>query len=203
MGWNCACSGGSGDKRVKHYEWPIEVAECHSALSICNGSCSLKNNGNDRVACFTACTSSYPCNTIEAPFSNLRVKSVYDKPAGYMPPLEDKDIELTIGMKFGADTPGMDDADKHAQKSNDPGRLPKIVPRSDGDDDDGSPTKSGKGKGKDKGGNGSYRKGTHPGNNDGGQLASGAVHATGQAANKMVILAATAAAAVAGVLNFA
>ncbi|KAJ1723418.1 hypothetical protein LPJ53_002228 [Coemansia erecta] len=199
MGWNCACNGGSGDKRIKHYEWPVEVAECHAALSTCNGSCALKSNGNDRVACFTGCTSSYPCNTIEAPFSNLRVKSVYDKPAGYMPPLEDKDIELTIGMKFGADTPGMDDADKRAQKTNDPGRLPKIVPRSDDDDDD-SVAKPGRGKGKNKGGNGSYRKGAHPGNADGGQLASGAVHATGQCANKVALLVA---AAVAGVLSFA
>ncbi|KAJ1647089.1 hypothetical protein LPJ64_001484 [Coemansia asiatica] len=183
MGWNCACSGGSGEKRVKHYEWPIEVAECHAALSICNSACAAKVNGNDRVSCFTSCTTSYPCNTIEAPFSSLRVQSVFDKPAGYMSPSDDKDIELTIGMKFGADTPGMDDAEKSLQKTNDPGKLPKIVPRSGDDDDSDGDSKSGKRRGagangRDRDFGGSYRKNVHPSGSDGARLVSAGVGKT-------------------------
>ncbi|KAJ2588769.1 hypothetical protein H4R99_007686 [Coemansia sp. RSA 1722] len=177
MGWNCACSSGSGEKRVRHYEWPMEIAECHAALATCNDACMAKVNGNDRVACFTGCTTNYPCNTVEAPFSTLRVQSVFDKPTGYMPPTDNKDIELTIGMKFGADTPGMDDAEKRLQRTNDPGMLPKIVPRSADDDDgnadgiSGKPRGAGAG-GRDKNAGGSYRKNMHPAGGDGGRLVS-------------------------------
>ncbi|KAJ1814674.1 hypothetical protein LPJ56_002955 [Coemansia sp. RSA 2599] len=184
MGWNCACSGGSGEKRVKHYEWPMEVAECHAALSVCNSACAAKANGNDRVSCFTGCTNNYPCNTVEAPFSSLRVQSVFDKPAGYMPPTDDRDIELTIGMKFGEDTPGMDDAEKRLQKTNDPGKLPRIVPRFGDDDSDGN---SGKPRGagadgRDRGAGGSYRKNAHPAGGDGARLVSAGAGASCSAA---------------------
>ncbi|KAJ1880178.1 hypothetical protein LPJ66_011547 [Kickxella alabastrina] len=185
MGWNCACVGGSGEKRVPHFEWPIEVAECGAALKFCNKGCIERPNDNNRGACFTTCATDYPCNTIEAPFSSLRVQNINDKPAGYMPPIDEKDVELTIGMKFGANTPGMDEADKRLQKATDPGTLPKIAPRVD---DNAGAAKGGKGN-KDNshvkgtgasgsGKDGDYKKGAHPeSGNDGVLVSAGAVNA--------------------------
>ncbi|KAJ2414641.1 hypothetical protein GGI10_002254 [Coemansia sp. RSA 2530] len=131
MGWNCACASGAGERKVRHYEWPIAVAECRASLATCNAVCAEKTNGNDRVACYTSCTTDYLCNTVEAPVSSLRVQSINEKPAGFMPPTDDKDVELPIGMKFGSGASDQDEGSKRQQKLSDPGTLPKIVPRND------------------------------------------------------------------------
>ncbi|KAJ2824087.1 hypothetical protein GGI24_003501 [Coemansia furcata] len=131
MGWNCACTSGAGERRIRHYEWPVAVAECRASLATCNAVCADKANGNDRVACYTSCTTDYLCNTVEAPVSSLRVQAINEKPAGYIPPTDDKDVELPIGMKFGSGASDQDDGSKRQQKLSDPGTLPRIVPRDD------------------------------------------------------------------------
>ncbi|KAJ2162163.1 hypothetical protein GGF46_000905 [Coemansia sp. RSA 552] len=130
MGWNCECSSKAAERSVHGYEWPISVSECRAALSTCNQNCAARANANERPACFTSCTVDYPCNTGAAPSSKLRVLGVNDKPAGYIPPLEDKDIELAIGMKFDL---GSGDGGQQAQRTGDVGSLPKIVPKDDSD----------------------------------------------------------------------
>ncbi|KAI9506106.1 hypothetical protein BX070DRAFT_250006 [Coemansia spiralis] len=129
-GWNCACSSGAGDRNVRHYEWPISASECRAALATCNDGCSAHTNTNERVTCFTSCATDYQCNTIEAPMSSLRVNGAYDKPSGYIPPVDDKEIELTIGMKFDGAASGQDGSNSHkAHRVSDPGVLPKSIPR--------------------------------------------------------------------------
>ncbi|KAJ2747633.1 hypothetical protein GGI20_000282 [Coemansia sp. BCRC 34301] len=144
MGWNCACASGAGERMVRHYEWPIAVAECRASLATCNAVCADKTNGNERVACYTSCTTDYLCNTVEAPVSNLRVQAVNEKPAGYIPPTDDRDIELPVGMKFGSGASEQDSGSKRQQKMSDPGVLPKTVPR---DDDDAAAKAGDKGSG--------------------------------------------------------
>ncbi|KAJ2891966.1 hypothetical protein GGI21_002264 [Coemansia aciculifera] len=134
MGWNCACAGGAAERKVRHYEWPIAVAECRASLATCNAVCADKTNGNDRVACYTSCTTDYLCNTVEAPVSNLRVQAINEKPAGYIPPTDDRDIDMPVGMKFGSGASDQDGGSKKQQTLSDPGLLPKSVPRDDDND---------------------------------------------------------------------
>ncbi|KAJ2044876.1 hypothetical protein GGH13_009558 [Coemansia sp. S155-1] len=131
MGWNCACASGAGERKIRHYEWPVSVAECRASLGICNAVCAEKTNGNERVACYTSCTTDYLCNTVEAPVSSLRVQTINEKPAGYIPPTDDKEVELPLGMKFGSGASDQDEGSKRHAKLMDPGTLPKIVPRED------------------------------------------------------------------------
>ncbi|KAJ2490771.1 hypothetical protein IWW37_002874 [Coemansia sp. RSA 2050] len=131
MGWNCVCASGAGERKIRHYEWPVAVAECRASLATCNAVCAEKTSGNDRVACYTSCTTDYLCNTVEAPVSSLRVQTINEKPAGFMPPTDEKDVELPIGMKFGSGAPDQDEGSKRQQKLSDAGTLPKIVPRND------------------------------------------------------------------------
>ncbi|KAJ1665909.1 hypothetical protein IW140_002835 [Coemansia sp. RSA 1813] len=127
-GWNCACNSGGGERRVRSYEWPMSVSECRAALKICNDGCTSNTSANERGSCYTSCTTDYQCNTNEAPRSSLRVNSAYDKPKGYIPPVDEKDIELTIGMKFGDSESDQGRKTRHA---GDPGALPKTIPKSD------------------------------------------------------------------------
>ncbi|KAJ2078360.1 hypothetical protein H4R24_004530 [Coemansia sp. RSA 988] len=126
MGWNCACADKTDEAKVRHYEWPIAVAECRAALNMCNTGCSSHINGNERAACYTNCTVDYSCNTDAAPMSSLHVQGAEEKPAGYIQPLDDKDIELPIGMKFDSDA-----GSSRSQDAGDLGTLPKIIPRGD------------------------------------------------------------------------
>ncbi|KAJ1961751.1 hypothetical protein GGI12_003068 [Dipsacomyces acuminosporus] len=127
MGWDCLCKG----KGISfpEYEWPIAVAECRAALSACTHRCTAKQDGHERAKCFTSCTADYQCSTPDAPRSSLRVHGLYDKPAGYSPPTDDADVELSIGMKFGQDLSDLDAKFKKMQASNDPNALPKSIPR--------------------------------------------------------------------------
>ncbi|KAJ2319899.1 hypothetical protein GGI00_006325, partial [Coemansia sp. RSA 2681] len=147
MGWNCACASGAGERKVRHYEWPVAVAECRVSLATCNAVCADKSNGNERVACYTSCTTDYLCNTVEAPVSNLRVQTINEKPAGYIPPTDDRDIDMPVGMKFGSGASEQDSGSKRQQKLADPGLLPKIVPRDDDDAADAAKAGGGKGLG--------------------------------------------------------
>lgn len=144
MGWDCACASNVRGKLVRHYEWPIAVAECRAALAMCNEGCSSRTNPIERVSCSTLCLTDYPCNTADAPKSSLRVKGINDKPAGYVPPNDDQDIELTLGMKFDAGDSSSSDG-KRKPRGNDPGNLPKIIPREG--DSEGKDGGKGKGKG--------------------------------------------------------
>ncbi|PIA16589.1 hypothetical protein COEREDRAFT_86971 [Coemansia reversa NRRL 1564] len=139
MGWNCACADKADNAKVRHYEWPIAVAECRAALNMCNTGCASHTNGNEQAACYTSCTVDYACNTATAPISALHVQAAEEKPAGYIQPLDDKDIELTIGMKFDSD------ADSNQSQSGDLGSLPKIIPR-DGNASAADSSDGGKGK---------------------------------------------------------
>ncbi|KAJ2610753.1 hypothetical protein H4S08_003472 [Coemansia sp. RSA 1365] len=139
MGWNCACDDKAAEAKVHHYEWPIAVAECRAALNMCNTGCASHTNGNEQAACYTSCTTDYACNTATAPMSALHVQAAEEKPAGYIQPLDDKDIELPIGMKFDPDV------DSSQSQSGDLGSLPKIIPRNGNDSAAGS-SNGGKGK---------------------------------------------------------
>ncbi|KAJ2846304.1 hypothetical protein GGI22_006286, partial [Coemansia erecta] len=66
------------------------------------------------------------CNTNEAPRSSLRVGGAHDRPKGYIPPLDDMDIELTMGMKFGESE---SDQGRKVAHAADPGALPKTIPK--------------------------------------------------------------------------
>ncbi|KAJ1728970.1 hypothetical protein LPJ61_003752 [Coemansia biformis] len=123
MGWNCACADQAAERKIRRFEWPIASAECRAALAMCNDGCAARDNGSGRSACYASCTTDYPCNTAAAPASGLRVQSANDLPAGYIPPADDRDMELPIGMKLGVDAQG--------QGASDPGVLPKVVPRRD------------------------------------------------------------------------
>ncbi|KAJ1855561.1 hypothetical protein GGH12_003305 [Coemansia sp. RSA 1822] len=134
MGWNCACEDKAAEARVRQHEWPATVAECRAALGMCNTGCAARTDGIARAACYTSCTTDYQCSTAAAPRSSLQVQSISDKPAGYIPPIDNRDIELTIGMKF--DSKVDDQSSRRMQKSGELGSLPKIVPKSDDDSDE-------------------------------------------------------------------
>ncbi|KAJ2789990.1 hypothetical protein H4R21_006608, partial [Coemansia helicoidea] len=118
MGWNCACATAAAEGRIRRYEWPVAIAECRAALTMCSDGCMAQENGSGRLACFATCATDYPCNTPSSPASSLRVQAASEQPAGYIPPVDDRDIELPIGMKLGAGAPG--------QAASDPGVLPRI-----------------------------------------------------------------------------
>ncbi|KAJ2786189.1 hypothetical protein H4R18_000036 [Coemansia javaensis] len=121
MGWDCRCASPAAEARVRSHEWPVAIAECRAALGMCTDGCLARENGAGRSACFASCTADYPCNTAAAPASSLRVMAPADKPPGYIPPVDDRDIELPIGMKLGSGSLG--------QGASDPGALPRVVPR--------------------------------------------------------------------------
>ncbi|KAJ2487975.1 hypothetical protein EV174_000212 [Coemansia sp. RSA 2320] len=174
MGWNCACTSGAGEKKVRHYEWPIAAVECRASLNQCNGACEARPNGNDRVACYTSCSADYLCNTVEAPVSSLRVQTINEKPVGYIAPADDRDIELPVGMKFGSGASELDSDSKRLQKISDPGLLPKVVPRDDDDTTGAAKAGAGKGAGSAKGagGGGSGLRGSGPGSGFGYEVAA-------------------------------
>ncbi|ORX67805.1 hypothetical protein DL89DRAFT_259057 [Linderina pennispora] len=144
MGWNCMCMNRAAEKAVGDHEWPIATAECRAALNACNDSCAVKQDPTEKLVCFTSCTADYQCNTQSAPKSNLRVLNVNDKPKGYLPPVDDKEIGLTIGMKFGPNAPGLDSSSRKLQNTDDPASLPKFPPSLD-DDESAKDSKKGKG----------------------------------------------------------
>ncbi|KAJ2551442.1 hypothetical protein EV175_003692 [Coemansia sp. RSA 1933] len=127
-GWNCACNSGGGERKVRSYEWPMSVSECRAALKTCNDGCTSNTGANERGSCYTLCTTDYQCNTNEAPRSSLRVSSAFDRPKGFIPPVDDRDIELTIGMKF---SDAESDQGRKTLHAGDPGALPKTIPRID------------------------------------------------------------------------
>ncbi|KAJ2351916.1 hypothetical protein GGF43_003897 [Coemansia sp. RSA 2618] len=141
MGWNCACADKAAEARVKMYEWPVAVAECRAALSMCTNGCAARTDANSRAMCFTSCTSDYQCNTAAAPRSSLHVQGANDKPNGYIPPTDNRDIELPMGMKFGSDSD--DQGSQRMQKAGDLGSLPKIIPKSDDDTEQADGAKAG------------------------------------------------------------
>ncbi|KAJ2305529.1 hypothetical protein IWW54_005052 [Coemansia sp. RSA 2705] len=155
MGWNCVCADKAAEARVRHYEWPIAGAECRAALNMCNNGCAARADAQQRATCFTSCTSDYPCNTAAAPMSSLRVQGASDKPAGFIPPTDDKDIEISIGMKFDTGDGDQGSGSRRMQKSGDLGALPKTIPR-DSDDDAAGRAGAGRGgsRGRDGGGSG-------------------------------------------------
>ncbi|KAJ1734797.1 hypothetical protein LPJ72_002189 [Coemansia sp. Benny D160-2] len=171
-GWNCECNGGAGERNVHRYEWPMAVSECRASLATCNDSCTRNTSASERGACYTSCTANYQCNTAEAPRSSLHVKGAYDRPRGYIRPVEDKDIDLTIGMKF--DDGGSEQGRSKLQSTGDPGALPKRIPRTDDGEgsDDGSPGKDHTGAGSGKG----------PGSSHGGRRKGGAGQRDGSGA---------------------
>ncbi|KAJ2846871.1 hypothetical protein IWW36_004140, partial [Coemansia brasiliensis] len=122
MGWDCACESKATEAKVRHYEWPMAIAECRAALNMCNDGCAANPDAQKRPLCFTSCASDYQCSTPAAPMSSLRVKGANEKPAGYIPPTDNKVIELSMGMKFGT-----------GKKSGDLGSLPKAIPQDDTD----------------------------------------------------------------------
>ncbi|KAJ1741577.1 hypothetical protein LPJ78_003588 [Coemansia sp. RSA 989] len=122
MGWDCACESKATEAKVRHYEWPMAIAECRAALNMCNDGCAASLDAQKRPLCFTSCASDYQCSTPAAPVSSLRVKSANEKPAGYVPPTDSKVVELSMGMKFGT-----------GNKSGDLGSLPKAIPQDDAD----------------------------------------------------------------------
>ncbi|KAJ2722391.1 hypothetical protein GGI07_003353 [Coemansia sp. Benny D115] len=131
-----------------------------------------------------------------------RVHKINERPAGYMPPLEDRDIELTIGMKFGTGAPDMSDSEKRLQRSNDPGVLPKIIPRSDNEDNlengqkgKGKHAKGGAGQGgSGKGGSGNDKRGDSQSSAGAGRASAATSHAAAVFA-AVVAVAASASAA--------
>ncbi|KAJ1931518.1 hypothetical protein FBU59_006682 [Linderina macrospora] len=52
--------------------------------------------------------------------------------------MDEREVGLTIGMKFGPNAPGLDSAARKLQSTDDPATLPKFPPSLDDESDKGS-----------------------------------------------------------------